>query len=79
MLAEIQIEFKSNEDATHVLNAINPDNTPLPPGISIQTGVEEKRLLFKIECERGIDSLRATIEDIMSAIDLSVRTINTVE
>ena len=79
MLAEIQIEFKSNQDAIHVLNAINPDNSPLPPDISIHTSVEESRLLIKIECSRGIDSLRATVEDIMSAIDLSVRTIDTVE
>ncbi|MHA1907312.1 MAG: KEOPS complex subunit Pcc1 [Candidatus Thorarchaeota archaeon] len=79
MLAEIQLEFESNEDATHVLNAIKPDNSPLPPGIAIQTSVEANRLLIRIECERGIDSLRATVEDIMSAIDLSVRTINTVE
>jgi tRNA threonylcarbamoyladenosine modification (KEOPS) complex Pcc1 subunit len=79
MLAEIQIEFKSNEDATHILEAINPDNSPLPPGISIQTHVEDTRLMIQIECERGIDSLRATVEDIMSAIDLSARTINSVE
>ena len=79
MLAEIQLEFESNEDATHVLKAINPDNSPLPPGIVIQTSVEKNRLLIRIECERGIDSLRATVEDIMSAIDLSVRTINTIE
>ncbi|MHA2426099.1 MAG: KEOPS complex subunit Pcc1 [Candidatus Thorarchaeota archaeon] len=79
MLAEIQLEFKSNEDATQVLRAINPDNSPLPPGISIQTRVDTNRLSIIIECERGIDSLRATVEDIMSAIDLSVRTLNTIE
>ena len=79
MLAKIHIEFKSNEDATHVLEAINPDNSPLPPGISIQNHVEDSRLMIQIECERGIDSLRATVEDIMSAIDLSIRTIDTIE
>jgi tRNA threonylcarbamoyladenosine modification (KEOPS) complex Pcc1 subunit len=79
MLAEIQIEFKSNEDAAHILEAINPDNSPLPLGITIHTQVEDARLIIRIECERGIDSLRATVEDIMSAIDLSVRTINTIE
>ncbi len=79
MLADIQLEFESHEDANQVLNAINPDNSPLPPGISIQTSVEQNRLLIRIECERGIDSLRATVEDIMSAIDLSLRTLNTIE
>jgi tRNA threonylcarbamoyladenosine modification (KEOPS) complex Pcc1 subunit len=79
MLAEIMIEFKSYEDATHIMEAINPDNSPLPPGITIQTQVEDTQLIIRIQCERGIDSLRATVEDIMSAIDLSARTISTIE
>jgi len=79
VLAEIVIEFDKIEDANNVLNAIKPDNTPLPQGISIQTNVEKTRVSIQIKCERGIDSLRATVEDIMSAIDLSVRTLDTIE
>lgn len=79
MIATIEIEFDSEMDAKQVLNSINPDNTPLPTGISINTNQTKNRIKIRIECTRGIDSLRSTVEDIMSAIDLSVRTIDTIE
>jgi tRNA threonylcarbamoyladenosine modification (KEOPS) complex Pcc1 subunit len=79
MIATIDIEFDSEIDAKQVLNSINPDNTPLPVGISIDTDQTGTRVKLRIECSRGIDSLRSTVEDIMSAIDLSVRTIDTIE
>ena len=79
MIATIEIEFASEIDAKQVLYSINPDNVPLPVGISIDTNQTGKRVKLQIECSRGIDSFRSTVEDIMSAIDLSVRTINTIE
>ncbi len=79
MIAAIEIEFDTEMDAKQVLNSINPDNTPLPVGISIDTTQIGKRIKLRIECARGIDSLRSTVEDIMSAIDLSIRTIDTIE
>ena len=70
----MELTFDSSDHAERVLEAITPDNKPLPEGISIDTKVEGEKLFILIECERGIDSLRATLEDIMSAIDLSIRT-----
>jgi len=43
-------------------------------GLTITCSVEETKLLITIQCERSISSLGATLEDIMSAIDLSLRT-----
>ncbi len=77
-MASIEIEFESDKDAIQVMESINPDNSPLPQGIEIHTEVRDARLVVKIRCNRGIDSLRSTIEDIMSAIDLSVRTLDLV-
>lgn len=77
-MASIEIEFESDEDAVQVMESINPDNSPLPEGIEIHAEVQDARLIVRIRCNRGIDSLRSTIEDIMSAIDLSVRTLDLV-
>ncbi len=77
-MANIEIEFESDEDAIQVMESINPDNSPLPQGMEIHTEVRDARLIVRIRCNRGIDSLRSTIEDIMSAIDLSVRTLDLV-
>jgi hypothetical protein len=32
-----------------------------------------------VDCKRGLQSFMATLEDIMSAVDLSIRTIETVK
>lgn len=79
MIATINLEFQSPEIAKRVLDAISPDNTPLPAGLAIECTVDNIHLLVRIECERSIESLGATLEDIMSAIDLSIRTSETVD
>ena len=79
MSVQIELEFDDHLQATRVLDAVAPDNSPLPSGITIITKIIENKLVIHIECERSIDSLRATVEDIMSAIDLSVRTIQSIE
>jgi len=73
MIATIKLEFQSPEIAKRVLDSISPDNSPLPAGLTIECAVEGVYLLAKIQCERSIESLGATLEDIMSAIDLSMR------
>lgn len=79
MSVRIELTFESHDHAVRVLEAIAPDNYPLPTGIMIETHVNDSILLILIECERGIDSLRATLEDIMSAIDLSIRTYKSID
>ena len=79
MLARIRFEFQSSTIASHVMDAVSPDNTPLPPGLKIRVELDGHGLSLEIESERSIDSFRGTIEDIMSAIDLSLRTMDSVE
>jgi hypothetical protein len=74
MIATIRLDFQSSNVAKRVLEAIKPDNSPLPKGLTIDCSVKGTKLLIAIHCERSIDSLGATLEDIMSAIDLSLRT-----
>ena len=74
MIAIIKLDFQSSDTTKRILEAITPDNTPLPDGLTIDCTVEETKLLITIKCNRSINSLGATIEDIMSAIDLSLRT-----
>lgn len=74
MIAIIKLDFQSSNVAKRTLQAITPDNAPLPRGLTIDCSVEETKLLITIQCERSISSLGATLEDIMSAIDLSLRT-----
>lgn len=79
MIATIKLDFHSPSVAKRILEAITPDNTPLPSGLTIDCSVEETKLHITIECERNIRSLGATLEDIMSAIDLSLRTSQSID
>jgi len=79
MIATIEIEFQSSEVAERILYAISPDNFPLPTGLTIECAVKGACLSVTIYCERRIESLGATLEDIMSSIDLSMRTSESVD
>jgi len=78
-MATIKLNFHSSNLTKQILESISPDNTPLPFGLSIDCSIEETKLIITIQCERNISSLGATIEDIMSAIDLSLRTSQSTE
>jgi tRNA threonylcarbamoyladenosine modification (KEOPS) complex Pcc1 subunit len=79
MRAEIQLEIKSEEDAEVVLSSVSPDNKPVPEGLVVKSRREGAKLVLAVDCKRGLQSFMATLEDIMSAVDLSIRTIETVK
>jgi hypothetical protein len=78
-MAHIQLNFESEDEARRTLSAIAPDNYPLPPGLEIECSINQHLLTIIVRSDRGVDSLGATLEDLMSAIDLSMRTSNSVE
>ena len=79
MIAHIKLDFETEAEAKRILSAISPDNSPLPLGLEIDCETHKKSLTITIRLERSIDSLGATLEDIMSAIDLSMRTSESLE
>ena len=79
MIAKIKLDFQSSNIAKQILDTILPDNKPLPKGLTIYCSVEGTKLLITIQCERNINSLGATLEDILSAIDLALRTSKSID
>ncbi len=77
--AEIVLTFDDETIAKRTLQSISPDNTPLPEGLQIKTNLDNNQIRLQIECNRGLDSFRATREDLMSAISLSLKTGKTIE
>jgi len=69
--ARLVITLCSPEEATLVLSAIKPDNEPLPPGLEISAHTHLGELIIEITCERSLDSLLLTIDDVLSAIGLA--------
>ena len=66
--------FETQTDAMRVYESVVPDNIPLPNGLTIESSLEARIVHFIIKCERGLESLMTTIEDLLGAIDLSLRT-----
>jgi hypothetical protein len=78
MRSRIELTFELAVDAQRILQSVAPDNFPLPSGLQINSSIFDNQLCFTIDCDRGLDSLAATIEDLLSAIDLSIRTLESV-
>lgn len=79
MIVHIQLDFESEEEAKRTLSAISPDNSPLPEGLEIECFLDNQKVNVTIHSSRSLESLAATLEDIMSAIDLSLRTSGSVD
>jgi len=79
LIVRIQLAFESQEEAETTLSAISPDNSPLPEGLKIDCTLEDQQVNIEIQSSRSLESLAATLEDIMSAIDLSLRTSDSVD
>lgn len=77
LTANIKLKFQNQKIANDILEVILPDNSPLPSGLEIESIIDDEQLVVNIRCTRGIESFQSTIEDIMSAIDLSIRTTQT--
>ena len=79
MFSRIELKFESAVDAEHILQSVSPDNFPLPRGLHINSSRFQNQVIFEIRCKRGLESLAATIEDLLSAIDLSIRTLEYID
>ena len=74
MFSRIELKFDSEKDARTVSQSVTPDNFPLPNGLEIKSSIIKNTIVFEIKCNRGLESLAATIEDLLGSIDLSIRT-----
>jgi tRNA threonylcarbamoyladenosine modification (KEOPS) complex Pcc1 subunit len=79
MIVHIQLDFESEEEAERILSAITPDNSPLPEGLEIECSLSNQKVNITIQSSRSLESLASTLEDIMSAIDLSLRTSDSID
>lgn len=72
---EIILEYSKKDIAEKIFKAISPDNKPLPKGLKIESWINDKKIFFNIECERGLPSLLSTINDIIEMALLSEKTL----
>jgi len=77
--ADIVIRYEGVEKARSIRDAISPDNIGAPPGVRIDVEVEGSTLVLKVECSRGIPTLVATVDDLLSCIQASETAIEEIQ
>ncbi|MFQ6052608.1 MAG: KEOPS complex subunit Pcc1 [Candidatus Bathyarchaeia archaeon] len=76
--ATIRIRYDVGETARAVWRAITPDNLQVPDGIALKAEADDRELRISVTCARGIGSLIATIDDLLSCIQAAERALTEV-
>ncbi len=71
--ADLRVAFCDDRESEGALRSLLPDNEPLPPGLSVEMVIEGRELVVKVRCERGVDSLLATLDDLLASLNLAER------
>lgn len=73
--ATVTIEYRDQRTAEAILTAIEPDNLQVPYGIEIEAEAVDGALIVKVNCVRGIGSLVASLDDLLSCIQAAEKVI----
>ena len=66
--ATLTIQYRDHKSAESILKAIEPDNLTTPTGVEIKADATGVVVTINVECMRGIGSLVATLDDLLSCI-----------
>lgn len=75
MKATITLEYDDHNTATAITNAISPDNTPTPTGLSIDTRLNGKTVITEITLKGKLATLIATIDDLLESASTAEKTL----
>jgi len=75
--AEIILEYDDAKTAKAVARAVSPDNFKTPSGLSIKTTWEEKKVVTRVRCKRGLPTFIATIDDLLFCTSTAEKTLQT--
>ena len=76
MEAEICLTYKNEREAEAVAKAVAPDNIQVPQGLIIETVRNGSDVLTTIECQTRLQTLIATIDDLLACVSVAEKTFN---
>ena len=79
MEAEIQLCYKNEREAEAIAKAVSPDNVEVPPGLFIKTIRTGSKVLTTVECQTRLQTLIATIDDLLACVSLAEKTFKIVK
>jgi hypothetical protein len=73
--AEIVIEYDNARIADAIADAVSPDNSGTPSGLSVKTRSERKKVVTMISCRQGFSTFVATIDDLLFSVATAEKTL----
>mgnify|MGYP000029321091 CR=1 FL=1 len=77
--AQLRLAFRSEEEARAIYEAIRPDNELLPQGLSIEGALSGHVVELHVVCEKGLESLWATLDDLLACVQAAERALEQVK
>ena len=77
--AELRLAYGSEEEAKAIHDAIRPDNVGLPPGLAIESSCRGQVVEVRVRCEKGLESLWATLDDLLACVQAAERALEQVK
>jgi len=74
--ARITLSYKSVREAEAIARAVSPDNLKTPRGLFVKTIRRGPKVVTLVKCERSLESLIATIDDLLMAVQVAEKTIS---
>ena len=75
MEARIALLYDDERKAKAVADSVSPDNVKTPTGISVQTLLDEREVITMIKCEKSINTLKSTIDDLLSCVRVAEKSL----
>ncbi len=76
MEAEITLSCRSAREAEAIAKAVSPDNLKTPPGLTVKTARRGSKVITWVKCERKLESLIATLDDLLMAVQVAEKAIS---
>ena len=72
--AKIYLNYKNEKEAETIVKAISPDNMEVSSGLYIKTFQKGSKVLTDIDCKKGLNTLIATIDDLLACVSVAEKT-----
>jgi tRNA threonylcarbamoyladenosine modification (KEOPS) complex Pcc1 subunit len=72
--AKICLSYKNEREAQSVAQAVSPDNMDVPVGLSVETTQNGSEVHTTIQCEKRLQTLIATIDDLLACVSVAEKT-----
>ncbi|MFQ6076445.1 MAG: KEOPS complex subunit Pcc1 [Candidatus Bathyarchaeia archaeon] len=69
------MSYETQEEAEAVAKAVSPDNAKTPLGLVVETSTEGRTVITRIDCQRSLKTLLATLDDLLSSIQVAEKTL----